>query len=38
MIAASSRVVGQVAAQPRRPRLKIENYGGLFPMKGIQLF
>ena len=38
MIALSSRVIGQVAAQLRRPYLKIENCGGSFPMKGIQLY
>ena len=38
MIAPSSRVILQVAAQLLRPRLKIENCRGSFPMKGIQLF
>ena len=38
MIALSSQVISQVAAQLRRPCLKIENYGGSFPMKGIQLY
>ena len=38
MIAPPSRVIGQVAAQLRRPCLKIENCGGSFPVKGIQLF
>ena len=38
MIAPPSRVIWQVAAQLLRPCLKIENCGGSFPMKGIQLF
>ena len=36
MITPPSQVIWQVAAQVRRPCLKIENCGGSFPMKGIQ--
>ena len=35
MIAPPSRVIWQVAAQLRRPCLKIENCGGSFPVKGV---